>query len=656
MSRMIQRTGLCLLLLLSCAASIAPADAVTTSGPAVQPGTTGPAFWPDLSLPNIAWFATVVILALTIRIRPLLALRALDGIILAGMCLLFVVLRLRGGPADDSHTWTWWAAIGLTVAAGYWVIRGISLLLSRQAARHPGTISSGVRLVLVVAGVAICCHQLVTAPLSDASRAGVVGGIAVADTGKLPYGEAAEYESLSPLVYLAHAPLVEIVKPIDESGRWELEWSNRERWLGPGWIHEVDLTAARCVNAILFILLGAGLYVIGARLQGAGSGWIAVAILCAFPGTIESLPRPDIMLPATLLTWSVAFALIPGIGGLLSMIAIILAGVAWPWAWLAVPILLVYFWRHGWQAFSGTLGLLAGIAACLFGLTTFVSPTLPREAGAMAVAGLPPTYDAEMPAADTLVITPRDPEADVIDVPAVSRYLWHPLLTAEATPIESVPGLQDEQTISVEFPAGQSGGEIMFRQVAADGRARMLLQNAYRQSLRDAGEWTRILVTARSVLESTWRPIVAAQHPAPSTWDLWSATTPPTSKVVMIRRAVKAIVALLVIWATLAILLGEQSRPRHLIGALLMVAAGTLIASETGATTYLVWIIPLVASLWVIHEPTIEAPPRATRTRLSGRPAAAAPPPGVSGPPLGGVPRDPAPRITLDPNTPDDPT
>ena len=59
-----------------------------------------------------------------------------------------------------------------------------------------------------------------------------------------------------------------------------------------------------------------------------------MAVFCVFPGSLECLPRPEIMLPSFLLTWTIVFALLPFVGGALATLCLVLAGVAWPWAWL----------------------------------------------------------------------------------------------------------------------------------------------------------------------------------------------------------------------------------------------------------------------------------------------------------------------------------
>jgi len=91
---------------------------------------------------------------------------------------------------------------------------------------------------------------------------------------------------------------------------------------------------------------------------------------------------------------------------------------------------------------------------------------------------------------------------------------------------------------------------------------------------------------------------------------------------------VKVLVLALVFWATLVIFLGRRNRPRHLLGALALTASGTLLASEAGAVTNLVWLVPLVTAFWAVHEPSPAPRPVTVPSTISFEPG-------------------PAPRITL---------
>jgi hypothetical protein len=570
----------------------------------VSAAAPAPGFWPDLNWATTCWFAVLAILALTLRLKPLLSIRNLDALVLAAMCLLLALRDAPGGPVGSAHPWQSWAYLGLTGSVVYWVLRALVLVAARRPLQSTGTISGSVRLVLLAAGLALCIHKLATAPLTSASRDGIVGGLCTSATGKLPYGDTPGFDGRSPLLYLVHAGAVRLVPPTlvaeGQAFAAPLTWQNRDWWLAQPWLATADLRAARLVNAALFILILLGLFLIGLRLQTEGAAWIIVALFCLFAGTLEGLPQPDIMLPTLLLTWTIAFALLPGVGGLLAVLGIVLAGVAWPWAWLGLPLLLAYFWRRGWQAVGSTVGLLGGVAACIFGLAWLVQPAIPRDNGALALAGLQPLYDARLANADTLVIDQRDVTTQEVASPAATARLWRFLIDRESATLKEAA--DDLGAVKIDWPNGVNGSSVFYRQVQATPAALPLLQTAYRKVVGQMPDPTRLLVAARTVIESTWQPARPEAPPVTEVWRLWGGPPPLTGRWLLLRRAAKLAVAVLVIWATLAIFLGRRARPRNLLGALLLTSCGGLLASEVGAVTYLVWLLPPLVALWAVHE------------------------------------------------------
>lgn len=559
-------------------------------------------FWPDLSPPTLAWFAAVVILALTLRLRPMLTLRNLDALVLVGMCLL---VALRGGsPAAPLRAWgpAWWASVGLTASAVYWLVRGAVLLRGGGSARHEGNVSRGAMVVLLSAALAVGVHQLATAPISDGSRDGIIGGLCLAETGRLPYGDAPGFETRSPLLYLVHAGAVWAVPPILEPRVAEqpeaMLWDTRDEWLATPWLEQATLTAARLVNAVFFVLMLVGLLVIGRFLRSAAVGPTMVAIFCVFPGALECLPRPEIMLPTVLLTWTIAFALMPAVGGLLATLTLTLAGAAWPWAWPGLPVLLAYFWRRGWPALGSSAGLLAGGALIAAGLLALVRPGMPRADGALAIAGERPAYTVQLAADGVLVIDRRD--AGQPPGPAqraLSAPLWRWLLRSESVTLPRQPGGLD-----IDWPNAVSGEDVLFREVAASPEARAALQPAYRSAVGELPWYRRLPVALRTVLEATWVPVTPVAGPVPGAWALWAGPQPLEGGWVLVRRLVKVAVGLLAVVAAVLICLGQRTAPRHLVAGLLAVGAGSLLASASGAVTNLVWLLPAALALWALHE------------------------------------------------------
>lgn len=619
-----------ILIVVSCTVSAAASPPATTTQAATQPAaapTLGPpggpsclsGFWPELEWPTVCWLSAVAILALTIRVRPLLWLRNLDGLVLAGMCLLLALRHTAGGPRSGTHTWEWWSYLGLSLAALYWCVRGVGLLVSNRPSKHPGTVSDGVRLVLVLLGLALSIYQLAGAPLSPASRDALVGGLFTARHGVLPYGDAEGADSRSPLLYLVHAGAVRVVPPTLgsalQAGEQALTWDNRDWWQAEPWAESADLTPVRLVNAVLFVLTLVGLYVIGARLLTASAGWTLVALFCIFPGTLECLPRPDIMLPTVLLTWTLAFVLLPG-GSLLAGISVVMAGIAWPWAWLALPLVIGYCWRRGWQAVGSTLGLLAGVALCAVGLVQLVAPALPHADGALKMAGFQPLYSADRAegADDTVVVKRRDVGSEEIPAHAATRYFWRALVLHEETPLRRVES--GAHAMQIDWPTGMEGPEVLYRQVQPAEAVLPLMQANYRAALAELSPAERALPGLRTVLEATWLATRADASASAGAWRLWGGPPPMESRWLLLRRTIKVATGLLVAWATLVIFVGGRARPRHLLGALLIATTGALAASEGGAVMDLVWVMPLIAALWAIHEPAPE-PAAAPAARLT---------------------------------------
>ncbi len=619
----------------------------STTG-ASTPSSTLTAFWPDLGPATLAWFAVVAIIALTVRPKPLLLGRSLDGLMLAGTSLLLLLRGIAGSPVGTTHTWQWWAHLGLTAVAAYWLVRGISLLLRQRPVLHSGTVSNGTRVVLVAAGLALCVHQIASAPLSAGSRDGTVGGIHLADTGKLPYGDAALYESRSPLLYMLHAGPVRAWTPLltpaldtqGESGPLEMTWDNYAQWIDGDWQESANLAAARIVNAGLFIGVLIGFFLIGRLLRSSSSGWTMVALLCLFPGTLECLSRPEIMLPTLLLTWSVVFALLPGVGGLLGTFCLVMAGLAWPWMWLGLPVMLAHFWRRGWHVVGSTLGLAGGVGVCLCMLANHVQPSLPRDNGALAMAGLQPIFEAQMTDDGHLAIDRRAIQDEALDSPATSRPLWRMLVNRETNTLDTADGL------AIDWPNGLGGPDVAYRQIMATGAARTRLQESYRATLSDLPAARRLPIALRTVLEATWMPAVAQESRVTSAWTTWGGPAPMEQRWVQIRRIAKVVVALLVVWASLATFFGRRVRPRQLIGALMLTISGALLISEMGAVTNLVCLLPLVAALWAVGDPPERPGVKATNgVKLPpvARPKPATALAGKPGPDI-----EPPPRITLD--------
>ena len=576
-----------------------PAGAIIPECPSA---TVWSALLPELSGPTLSWIAVVVILVLTLQTRPLLCWHNLDGLALA-LASLLLPLRGEGGvlPRDSAgHAVQWWAYLLLTLVGLYWLARGLKLLLARSAPALAPNVAPGGLAVLVVAGLCIAGSHIRSAPLSAASRDGLAGGICLAQTGKLPYGDAVGHDARSPLLYLLHAGAVTMLPPTDAQGG-ELRWGERSRWLADAPWAGVDAAAARLVNASLFGLFVLALAGIGHRFHSVALGQTLVAIVCVFPGALECFARPDIMLPTTLLAWSLALVMVPGVGGLLSVFLLFLAGLAWPWAWLALPALLAFLFRRGWQALGATLGLLGAVALTLAGLGTLVAPALPRAGGALREAGLAPAYTARLAADGTVIVEQHQPEQVPKPIFIKSR-LWRALLEREDLRLTAAQ-------VTFALPNGIDAGAVRFRDIAADDAAREQLQHSYRAALSREAQPTRIWTALRTLLESTWKPELA---PAPSrtgTWDLWAASYSASAATwTWIRRGTKIVVLLLAFCVALVLLRRPVAGVHQLVGGLLALSAATLLASMGGAATNWVWLMPTALGVWAVKSATGQVP------------------------------------------------
>lgn len=608
---------------------------------------------PTISEATMSWIAVVMILLLTLQTRPLLTMRNLDGLMLAAVALLFVLrdnTTVVGDPATG-ETVQFWSYTWLTVVGAYWIFRGVQLAFARRVPRMNVNVSEGGLMVLVAAALLFTLNTIANKPLTatgrDAltgARDALVGGIYTAETGKLPYGDALSNDARSPLLFLASGgcvrvwetafgPLMiegdELVEEVDES--LVINWDNRQMWLSPDVWPLVDRGPVRLLNALLFILLLGAVSVIGGRLHSVALAQTFIVILCVFPGSVECFLRPEITLPATLLAWTVAFALLPG-AGLFSMILAVAAGLAWPWAFLALPILLAYWFRSGWQAFGAVLGLLAGAAGGLALVTFTANPALPREGGALAQAGIAPEYAAT--AVDGEIVITRS----VIETPpprTFKSFIWEFLLQQDDVRLAQGPGRGE-----LALPRDVSASAIKYQQIAAGPASREDLQAAYRVAAENLPFAQRMWLAARTVLEATWRPGAVSAAPPKGAWDVWIEADNDASvdRWTNVRRASKVALGLLALVLAGLLWFGDKPRRQHLVGSLLALAAGALIVAWLGAASNWVWLLPMILASFAL---SAEPPATAERSKVRG---------GIEPPrvPAGPGPQGAAPRITVE--------
>lgn len=565
------------------------------------------ALLPNFSGTTIMWIAVVLTLALLLQTRPFLSWLNLDAIMLA-VAAVALAFRSETAPCPvDGPTLQYWSYAILTAVCIYWLGRGLQLTLRRAVPTRSANVSEGAMLVLIVAVMALGFNTVINAPLSDASRDGLAGGIYMAETGKLPYGDLPGRDYHGPLLYALHAGAVRVA-PIDASSG-ALTWDNRGEWLDGDRLQATDPLAPRLVNGLLFVLLLIGMGMIGQRLHSVAMGWTLVAILVVFPGTLECLEKPDVMLPAVLLTWAVAFLTMGAAGPFFATLFVVFAGLASPWAWLALPVLLIYFARRGWQALAVVGAMLIGVAAVGAMLLFLVRPTLPRADGALAAAGRSPSFAAVLEPNGTVVrIEKRDVPPPPSDFKAL---LWQCLLDAESTSVGT----------GFDVPPGTNAANVFYRDLATTAASRERVQGSYRDAVAAWPDSTRLLASLRSVLECVWRPEGVRVPVLPTPWTLWFGAGPEAeSNRMLTQRIVKGAVGALVLFLCWRMTRAPRPELPFLLGALLAITAGAMLASERGAVVNWVWLLPL--ALAVVAAPV--DPGDGTRQNATPR---ASPPP-----------------------------
>ena len=113
----------------------------------------------------------------------------------------------------------------------------------------------------------------------------------------------------------------------------------------------------------------------------------------------------------------------------------VLAGVAWPWAWLSILVLLGYFFRSGLQAFASLAGLLGGVAGTIALLTWLTPPSVPRADGALLRAEQLPPYTADLGQDGMLHVAKREGDSPQL-VHGWLRSFWKLLIEAESVKLD----------------------------------------------------------------------------------------------------------------------------------------------------------------------------------------------------------------------------
>lgn len=590
-------------------------------------------FWPNLDAPTLGWIAAVVTLALTLRPRQVISQRSLDGLVFAAACVLYPQRSSEAAFFGGALTAQWWALTGLAVAAGYFAIRGIVLLVQRRA--EPlvgGPLPGGAATVLTIAGLALCIAFISTRPVGEAAREGFLGGLKLIDTGTFPYGDDPKIERHSPLFYSLYAGVARVLpaKVVldEENDPVKLTWTNRDAWIDSAWSEVIAPDSLRLANGILFIVLLASVISIGQQLFSARAGLTMGAVLCFFPGTHALLDDAPALLAASLVALAVALAVMPRLGGLLGPAALALAGLAWPWAWLGLPVLMGGFLRRGGQALASIVSLVLGASAVLYIVVAFVNPATPRADGMLALAGLAPSYTARINVEKTMLVAPEAGEEPASG--GLTAPLWAALVRADPTPV----GHGLIQGAAVDKPTGaglnqatDDTNDVKFWQVDAKGEARTALVASYRGHVGkdDVPPLTRGLAAIRTVIESTWTPAAAPTRDAPSAWHIWSGGRMRDGLWLVIARIAKALAVFAALWAMFALFAGKRRLARQMFGGLLAVFMMAALADPLGAGHYFAWVAPVALGLWAAYDGREEPDSLNGRDRQGPRPGPVGP-------------------------------
>ncbi|MCG3126378.1 MAG: hypothetical protein CHACPFDD_01213 [Phycisphaerae bacterium] len=594
---------------------------------------------------GLMWLAIVVTLVLMVRLDAIISLRNLDALVLAGSCVLLMLRWSQETAAAGGQTLQWWSYLLLTSAAAYWLLRGLLLTRARRAAEHVGNVSPGAMLVLGSFGLAVALTQVATAPLSPASRDGLIGGHYFASTGKLPHGQTVGVDQQSPLLYVLHGAAAKIapVHVLLDGNRVPPEWGERDKWMVGNWWEGASAASARWVNGFLLLATLAALVGIGSLLDSLAAGLTMATVFCVFPGAVECLPRPEVMLPTALASWALALSLLPGAGGLLSGFAVIVAGIGSPWLWLLLPVLLGFNLRRGVSGFGNLLGAGVGVAAVLAGLVWFVAPSVARADGALAAAGIQPPWVGTISDNTTLTLAPRTAGApsapDWVDRAQSAVWRW---LLNDGARLQEPTGAVPPWKLA---PAGMNPADISFHDVdVTQGATEYQDEYARRMSSHLIGE--RLVAVVRTAAEAT---SLQAAPPAnvESAWAAWAAWKPGSEAAWnQARRLTKLGAGVMTLLVALLLFSARQVREFHLVGGFLAVSAAVALASSSGAVGNLAMLLPSVLALIAVNgEVVADATPRVALQRMRGEAANTAPAAAGSRPP---AVRSAGPRISIE--------
>ncbi len=562
---------------------------------------------------TMAWICAVVLMVLLIQSRPWLSAANADACMLA-LTGLLLSARSAAGLAGDEATVRaarWWATVLLAATAAYWSARGVHLTLSQSHRTREPNLATRALGVLVVVIILVLGRHLTLSALDPSSIDGIFGGRVVLQTAHLPYGDIPGHDTRGPWLYALHAAALKVTS---------LLGGHVGRDLDP--LTDDELIAARLVHALLVALLLWGSYRIGRKLHAPAIGLTLVVALTVFGGVLACLTRVDLLLVAVLLVWAAGLALNPGLGSILSSLLIVVAAFEWLWAWLLVPVIWAYWLRQRWHAVGATLGWIVAAAGCGLVLTLATAPALPRIHGALAAAGRVPQFVARQVQQQTAIIERAEPAEPPATGPAALIWRW--LLERDRLHLAT-------SSTRPALPSGVDRSRVLYRDIAATGPARALLQQDYRRAAVALPLRQRLVLAARTWLEAV---LLAPQPRHDAGWQTLAGGAADRGAWRVARGAVLGLVLLLVVLISLALLGRARPGCTQLFGALLAVVAAVMLVSNGGVADQVLWAPLALAATVATSGPA--------RTQ-----AAIAPDSAVQAA-LRPVPPGPAPRITVE--------
>lgn len=604
---------------------------------------------PVMSQAVQTWIALLIVLMLLVQVAPWRTWRNLDALAVGALCVFLLLRDPVAGRWRAGHPDEIWVYLVLVAVALYWVLRGV-VVVARGAGRGLDVnLSRGALLIVTLGAVLLGFDAQLRSGTTLAARDGMYGALTMLNEGHLPYGAHDGHDGRSPLLYLTYYPLVAAspdCQPDDPAMAPLTPADFAYAHTAPA--SDAWRTTVRVTHLALLALLALGVWVLGARLHSGRMAAMLVVLVLVFPGASRHFADPTVLIPATLIAWGLALATIPAIGGLLGTVLLVAAGLAWPWAWLGVPVMVAYFLRQGWQALGTIVGLLAGLAGIVAMLFYTVAPAAPLTPGAREVAGYETPYVARIDDRQHVVIeratASETPEAEL----APKRWLWQGLLAGEALTLADADH-------DFRLPSGTDAGAVAFLDVRVSPETRPAVNAAYRAAFEDgAGPWARLAASTRTLLEATWLQPSSTRGPSAGTWHVWAAVTDGEQVIDWTRRGVKVFVGIMVV--ALAYVALRRRAPRYLLfGGVTTVLLLGLLASTSGGATDWGIIFPAILGLIAATGERPVVPPKP-----AGRQAVAPPPPDTAHPldhsppapqpdlpPLSLV-DEPAPRISVE--------